>query len=166
MCIVWTVYACAAGRGKAIRWCLNRPNLVVLSRLSYCFYLVSTPIIILKNLSAKTTVPFTYVQNVSYFVNSARRLECPKTENNLLTMKKKQLLIHSVIHSLIHSISFVLQFRDAFADMVFSYLAAFLLFILFEAPVYAVDKLVNSSCRRSISSKRNVEINEKKWAAK
>ncbi|OQR76358.1 nose resistant to fluoxetine protein 6-like [Tropilaelaps mercedesae] len=79
-----------------IRWILNRPNYIILSRLSYSFYLSQYIVMILKNFTARYTIAFTYYQN----------------------------------------------FRDFFADMIFNYLLAFLVFLLFEAPGSELEKLV------------------------
>ncbi|XP_003743514.1 nose resistant to fluoxetine protein 6 [Galendromus occidentalis] len=96
LCVVWVVYACAAGGGQPIRWILNRSNFVILGRLSCCFYMVSLVLIMIKNFSATHTVPLTYTQNI----------------------------------------------RDTAADAVYGYVLSFILFLLFEAPGYALDKYI------------------------
>lgn len=64
-CIVWVIFACAAGHGEPMRTMFNRHSVMVLSRLSYCFYLVSTVICLVKMFSARTATPFTHYHLVS-----------------------------------------------------------------------------------------------------
>ncbi|XP_022652161.1 nose resistant to fluoxetine protein 6-like [Varroa destructor] len=66
-CIVWVLYACAAGYGEPVRTLFNRPNVVILSRLSFCFYLVSSTLVLVKMFAARTATAFTHFQEMRDF---------------------------------------------------------------------------------------------------
>ncbi|XP_022687991.1 nose resistant to fluoxetine protein 6-like isoform X7 [Varroa jacobsoni] len=70
-CVVWVVFFCASGKAPFVRWILNRPNVMILSRLSYCFYLCQYIVIMLKNFTGRYMVAFTYYQNFRDFFADA-----------------------------------------------------------------------------------------------
>lgn len=118
--------------------------MIILSRLSYCFYLTQYLVILVKNFTTRYKIAFTYFQNVSVFFYCI--FEC---ELNYCRYACR--FFFPIASWLSHS----LQSRDFLADMFFNYLLAFVVYILFEAPTYALDKLSLEHSAANLNSKSN-----------